>query len=281
MGRGRGKLRIDFLVVRLTSKNPPTDEMMNGEEKEITEHRLILEKAFVQGIDLYPPPDAWVPPNCKFEGTELSTLDEFMLTLRTVDDALKPWMLQHKQDLIHIRDLQGSFTDHQWTGVYKQAYENLLPGGWIEQIDASVGCYSDDSTLSPTSLLARSGPMYEEAAAKAGKGLDSVFKARARIEAAGFVNIQEKLYKVLLGDWAKNPMLKKARRFCKVQLLSGLVGYSLYLLTKFGSPTPWSAEEVQVLLAKFRAEIEVKGVHAYYLKRRVWGQKPFDPKVKA
>lgn len=98
-------------------------------------------------------------------------------------------MLQHKQDLIHIRVLQGSFTDHQWTGVYKQAYENLFPGGWIEQIDASVGCYSSDSSLLPTSLLARSWPMYEDAAAKAGKGLDSVFKAIARIVAAGFINI--------------------------------------------------------------------------------------------
>ena len=189
-------------------------------------------------------------------------------------------MLQHKQDLIHIRDLQGSFTDHQWTGVYKQAYDNLLPGGWVEQIDASVGCYSDDNTLSSTSFLARSGPMFEEAAAKAGKGLDSVFKSRARIEAAGFVNVQEKLYKVPLGDWAKSAVLKEAGRFCKVQLLSGLEGYSLYLLTKFGSPTPWSAEEVQVYLSKLRAEVEDRRVHAYYLKRRVWGQKPKNTEVK-
>lgn len=73
-------------------------------------------------------------------------------------------------------------------------------------------------------------------------------------------------------------MLKEADRFCKVQLLSGLEGYSLS--TKLGSPSPWSAEEVQVFLAKLRAEVEEKRVHAYYLKRRVWGQKPLYVEVK-
>lgn len=63
--------------------------------------------AFVQGIDLYPPPETWVPPNCKFE----------------VDDVLKQWVFGQKFDLIHMRDLFGSFTDKQWTGVYQQAYK--------------------------------------------------------------------------------------------------------------------------------------------------------------
>lgn len=28
--------------------------------------------AVVTGVDLYPPPETWIPPNCKFEGTHLS-----------------------------------------------------------------------------------------------------------------------------------------------------------------------------------------------------------------
>lgn len=61
----------------------------------------------VKGIDLYPPPETWVAPNCVFE----------------VDDVLKTWTHEHKYDLVHLRDMYGSFTDKQWTGVYKQAYE--------------------------------------------------------------------------------------------------------------------------------------------------------------
>lgn len=77
---------------------------------------------FVQGVDLYPPPENWVPPNCKFE----------------VDDLLKTWTFQQNFDLIHMRDLFGSFTEKQWSGFYSQAYKNLVPGGWIEQIESGI-----------------------------------------------------------------------------------------------------------------------------------------------
>lgn len=63
--------------------------------------------AVVVGVDLFPPTDTWVPPNCRFE----------------VDDVLKPWMFQNQFDLIHMRDMHGSFTEKQWTGVYNQAYK--------------------------------------------------------------------------------------------------------------------------------------------------------------
>lgn len=40
-----------------------------------------------------------------------------------VDDALKEWIYPHKFELIHMRDLYGSFSEKQWKGVYKQAYK--------------------------------------------------------------------------------------------------------------------------------------------------------------
>ena len=61
----------------------------------------------MQGIDLYPPPDTWLPPNCKF----------------TVDDVIKPWMFTDKFDLIHIRWLYGALTERQFDVLYKQAYK--------------------------------------------------------------------------------------------------------------------------------------------------------------
>ena len=29
----------------------------------------------------------------------------------------------------------GAFSDEQWRLFYKQAYKNLVPGGWIEQLE--------------------------------------------------------------------------------------------------------------------------------------------------
>ena len=49
---------------------------------------------------------------------------------------------------------------------------------------------------------------------------------RAHIEAAGFTNLHEKLYRCPIGDWAKHPVLKEAGKFNKIQFLQGMEGVS-------------------------------------------------------
>lgn len=71
--------------------------------------------------------------------------------------------------------------------------------------------------------------MFLRAAENAGKKLDTLDTMRARIEAAGFVNIREKVYKVPLGEWTKNPILREAGRFNKRHLEEGIEGYAMYV----------------------------------------------------
>ena len=130
--------------------------------------------------------------------------------------------------------------------------------------------------MPPDSVLATSGPAFLAACEKMGNPGDTIDKMKDRIAAAGFINIQEKVYKVPLGEWVKNPILKEAGRFCKTHLLTGMEGFAMFAFTHFGEPEPWTADEVQIWLAKFRKDVETKGIHAYYLKRRVWAQKPFN-----
>lgn len=63
------------------------------------------------GIDLYPPPQSYVPPNCDLE----------------VDNAALPWTFSKKFDFVHLRLMIGNFSDADWDVVYKQAYEYVLP----------------------------------------------------------------------------------------------------------------------------------------------------------
>lgn len=49
----------------------------------------------------------------------------------------------------------------------------------------------------------------------------------------------------------------------------------MWFLTKWGSPTPWSPEEVQVYVAKLRTELDANW-HVYQKVKRVWAQKPYD-----
>lgn len=62
-----------------------------------------------------------------------------------------------------------------------------------------------------------------------GKPINIIDTIKSSIEAAGFINVQEKWYKVPLGDWAKNPLLKEAGRLCKRQFLDGMEGYTMYV----------------------------------------------------
>lgn len=68
---------------------------------------LTLYQVTVNGVDLYPPPNSWVPPNCFLE----------------VEDVLQDWTWKHEFDLIHMRLLLGAFTDSQWDDVYHRCYE--------------------------------------------------------------------------------------------------------------------------------------------------------------
>lgn len=94
-------------------------------------------EATVRGVDLFPPPVTWMPPNCVLE----------------VDNALQEWTWREQFDLIHMRIMIGSFEPQEWNQIYKKIYDNLRPGGWIEQLEASPALECDDGTLPKESVL--------------------------------------------------------------------------------------------------------------------------------
>lgn len=150
------------------------------------------------------------------------------------------------------------------------------PGGWIEQIEPNINFYCDDGTQPADTFVGSWGSTIGTAFAKTGKDVHTEASFKDRITAAGFTNLHEKIYKVPCGDWAKNPLLKEAGKFEKMQVLSRLEGYAMFTLTKFGDPQPWSPDEVLVYVAKVRKEMVSGGFHSYFRMRRIWAQKPFD-----
>lgn len=75
--------------------------------------------------------------------------------------------------------------------------------------------------------MAQWGPMFLRIGENIGRPLDTVDTMKAGIEAAGFVNVKEKVYKVPMGEWAKNEILKEAGRFSKISGLAGMEGYAM------------------------------------------------------
>lgn len=219
--------------------------------------------ATVRGVDIFPPPVSWTPPNCVFE----------------VDDVQREWTWRDPFDFIHMRQLLGAFSAEGWDTLYQQCYKGLKPGGWIEQMEFDVRVKSDDGTLKPDSHLAGWGDNFIGCGERAGHPLTTQETMRGSIEKAGFIDVHEFIYKVPMGPWPKNKVLKEAGQLNFHHWSSGLEGYAMWLLTKYGAPEPWTTEEVQVYLANVRAELKSISLHAYGLARRVWARKPTDEEV--
>lgn len=102
-------------------------------------------EAWVRGVDLFPPPVTWLPPNCVLE----------------VDDVTQDWTWSQKFDLIHLRILACAFTPEETADIMKKCYDNLQPGGWIEQFEIHPNVYCDDASIAEDNVLYDIGPRYE------------------------------------------------------------------------------------------------------------------------
>jgi trans-aconitate methyltransferase len=139
--------------------------------------------ATVIGTDLSPIQPDIVPPNCMFY----------------VDDVESEWTFPPEEafDFIHGRAMGGAIAD--FPALFRQIYNNLKPGGWVEIQDyESAFCSDDDPNLekAPNSLeWARLAVLASE---KIGRGLAGAPAMKQQMIDAGFVDVHEDIYKVSL-----------------------------------------------------------------------------------
>ncbi|CAI7655758.1 unnamed protein product [Penicillium bialowiezense] len=238
LGTGQGNWAIDV-----------ADMFPSGEPSrpDPSPRSVLTEAASVRGVDLFPPPVTWMPPNCILE----------------VDNIAEEWTWNEEQDLIHIRIMIGSFDPSEWETVYTQCFNNLRPGGWMEQLEAKPFLECDDKSLPIDNLLRTWGPTLLSCGERAGRPLDTMEKMKERFHRAGFVDIHEKEYKWPIGPWARDQKYKEAGIVNLHHWISGMEGWAMWLLTKFGAPEPWSHDEVIVYVAKLRAELKNPRYHTY------------------
>lgn len=73
------------------------------------------------------------------------------------------------------------------------------------------------------------------------------------------MNIREEKFKVPMGSWPKDPVLKQTGMMNLVQMLDGIEAFSLKIFDLLG----WSREETEVFLAKVRKEMKGNIFHVY------------------
>jgi trans-aconitate methyltransferase len=116
-----------------------------------------------------------------------------------------PWSYSQPFDYIHGRELEGAIRDHD--KLFRQAYENLRPGGWLEMASMDVNSYSDDGTHLKAVNLVEGIKNMHLASKKHGKDMTTACTWKEKMEKAGFTNVREDIYKVLLTSdffWSKS-----------------------------------------------------------------------------
>ncbi|KAK4545871.1 hypothetical protein LTR36_002435 [Oleoguttula mirabilis] len=213
----------------------------------------------VTGIDLSPGQPTLVPPNLKF----------------IIDDAEDLWIYQQPFDFIHARLMGGCFAD--WPNFFRQAYQNLEPGGWIEIQDYGLPVKSADGTHEGTNIL-KWGELLCEASSKLGRplGSDCSDYYVQRMHDAGFVDVQQKVFMWPSNSWPKDPFMKELGRWNQINILDGLEGFCLALFTR---GLGWSKEEVDVFVARVSRDLHDRRIHAYFPMPVTFGRKPFPHEV--
>ncbi|KPM41433.1 hypothetical protein AK830_g5122 [Neonectria ditissima] len=164
----------------------------------------------------------------------------------------------------------GSIVD--WPALFRQAYKCLKPGGYIESYEGSPVISSDDGSVQNTSAMSQWGEIFFEGGRKLGRSFsvleDDVQKKG--MEAAGFVDVSERNFKVPIGGWSQDSTLKEAGQYFQAAILQDIEGTLTFIANLLG----WSKEEIDVFGAHYRREIRSKSIHAYFRQRVVWARKP-------
>ncbi|KAK1545784.1 UMTA [Colletotrichum paranaense] len=214
--------------------------------------------AEVIGVDISPIQPSWVPPNCKFQ----------------IDDIEADWTWPTEFfDYVHIRHLEGCVSD--WPKLYSQAFEHLIPGGYIEVNELDLEDYSQalGDNLPRDHVYRRWAKIMFESMDRLGKtGKQTRDHGIANgMRNAGFVDIVEKSWPIPIGGWASDPKLKEVGAVNLQYIDQSLEGFGTFLLRQMMG---WEDVEILVFMSEMRKALRDLKLQTYFTLHVVYGRKP-------
>ncbi|KJK64015.1 Methyltransferase domain protein [Aspergillus parasiticus SU-1] len=207
----------------------------------------------IVGNDISPIQPQWVPPNVKFY----------------IDDVERDWVEGQKYDLIHCRYMAGSIKD--WPRLIRQSFRHLRPGGYLELQESINTLYSEDDSLPPDCDTVRMMDALKEGCLRIGQTMDPAPNMHDWVEDAGFTIVDERKFKLPLGNWPKDKRLKECGSFNRVNFVEGVDAFTASILPDI---LGWRKEEVMVLNAAVRREVMANTMHALFDFLVIVAQKP-------
>ena len=90
----------------------------------------------------------------------------------------------------------GSIAD--WPRLFKQAYDHLSPGAWIEVTDSEAWASTDDGSLLEMSVFAEFQRLLDEASTKFGQKMNIARHHKQALVHAGFQDVADEVRKASL-----------------------------------------------------------------------------------
>lgn len=216
--------------------------------------------ANVLGIDLSPIQPTWLPPNVHF----------------MVDDVESSWLHpQNHFDYVHSRHTVQAVKD--WPRLFDSALEHMKPGGWMElqEIHHYPHNARTGEAIKPCDHpIAQYWTYINEGLAALGVDFPAAAggKLAIKMQAAGFVNVTERIFHVPLGTWPKNQVLKTVGLYWRTILNDGIQAIALGPMSR---GMGWSREQIEVFLVSVRRAYSDNTALLYMPMHIVYGQKPY------
>lgn len=216
--------------------------------------------AHVLGIDLSPIQPTWLPPNVHF----------------MVDDVESPWLhAQNHFDYVHSRHTVQAIKD--WPQLFSNALQHIKPGGWMELQEIHHYPHharTGDAVPPHEHPVAQYWTYINEGLAQLGVDFPAAAggKLATKMQAAGFVNVTERVFHVPLGTWPKNQVLKTVGLYWRTILTDGLQAIALGPMSR---GMGWSREQIEVFLVEVRRAYSDHTSLLYMPMHIVYGQKPY------
>lgn len=174
------------------------------------------------------------------------------------EDAEDEWVYDEPFDFIHSRLMFSCYLDHR--AVIRKAYDNLVPGGWIEYQDSSYNIDSDDNSHRGTALHKWSYLALAGAAAK-GRDFEVSRKYKQYFLEAGFVDVVEVPYKLPGNTW---PETEPQRTLGHFMIVSGAEVVKTVSKKLLGDGLGLPNQIVKDIVSRAQKDMFDRNIHYYW-----------------
>lgn len=158
-----------------------------------------------------------------------------------IDDSSQEW-LDDDLDYVHTRNTNGCF-ENMLTQVIQQAFDKLNPGGWLECQEPEATLRCDDGTMPADHALLQWLQELGRISRLADKPCEVAQQLKGWFEQVGFVDVQEKVYKMPTCAWPEDHEQKEIGWWMEEMLASHVSGISRAYQSRVGG---LSVEEHEV-----------------------------------